>query len=86
VKKAKKDKAATGALTPSILDKARKSYSLGAPGLEETTLGSSAASFKSARSYGQSTHVVADSSSAGLVVRECASCSSVWTYALIFIS
>ena len=65
-KKAKKDKAATGALTPSILDKARKSYSLGAPGLEETTLGSSAASFKSARSYGQSTHVVADSSSAGL--------------------
>ena len=76
-KKAKKDKAATGALTPHILGEARKSCSLGAPGLEESLLESSAASLTSARSYEQSMHVVADSSSAGLVVRECASCFDI---------
>jgi len=43
--------------------RSRNSCSLGAPSLEESTLGSSAASLKSARSYGRSTHVVADSSS-----------------------
>lgn len=64
-KKAKKDKAATGVLIPHILGEARKSGSLGAPGLEDSPLEISAASLSSAMSYRHSTHVVADSSSAG---------------------